>query len=133
MAGLRDGGLRCAFPWLAVRWSRGNVWKRPAEPDGSNLCANIKQKAYSGGGAGAASCSPTWGRARRRQFRTSTALFAPASHTFAFQGHDRLQLAAIAGGRHRSRAHLVPAPLSFHDEDPKQGYGKMFPRPVTRH
>ena len=27
------------------------------------------------------------------------------------QGHDRLQLAAVAGGRHRSGAHLVPASL----------------------
>ena len=42
---LENGGLRCAFHgWLFD--IKGQCLETPAEPDGSNLCANIKQKAY---------------------------------------------------------------------------------------
>src|ERR1700716_571244 len=42
---LENGGLRCAFHgWLFD--VSGQCLETPAEPDGSNLCANIKQKAY---------------------------------------------------------------------------------------
>ena len=42
---LEDGGLRCAFHgWLFD--VTGRCLQAPAEPDGSNLCANIRQKAY---------------------------------------------------------------------------------------
>src|SRR5262245_8572148 len=42
---LEDGGLRCAFHgWLFD--VTGQCLQTPAEPDGSKLCANIRQKAY---------------------------------------------------------------------------------------
>jgi phthalate 4,5-dioxygenase len=42
---LEDGGLRCAFHgWLFD--VNGKCLQTPAEPDNSNLCANIKQKSY---------------------------------------------------------------------------------------
>ena len=44
------------------------------------------------------------------------------------QGADRLQLAAIAGGRHRSGAHLVPAPLL-----PRRGSEGRLRQAVPRH
>ena len=44
------------------------------------------------------------------------------------QGHDRLQLAAIARGRHRSGAHLVPASLL-----PRRGSEAGLRQAVPRH
>src|SRR5262249_46860941 len=42
---LESGGLRCAFHgWLFD--ASGQCLETPAEPDGSNLCTNIRQKAY---------------------------------------------------------------------------------------
>src|SRR5947209_6589513 len=42
---LEDGGLRCAFHgWLFD--VQGQCLQTPAEPDGSRLAANIRQKAY---------------------------------------------------------------------------------------
>ena len=42
---LEQEGLRCAFHgWLFD--ITGKCLETPAEPDGSNLCANIRQKAY---------------------------------------------------------------------------------------
>src|SRR6516165_8350715 len=68
---LEDGGLRCAFHgWLFD--IEGKCLQTPAEPDDSNLCRNIRQKAYpvierSG------ICSRIWAAARPRIFRVSTA------------------------------------------------------------
>ncbi len=106
---LENGGLRCAFHgWLFD--VNGKCLETPAEPDDSNLCANIRQKAYpvvekSGIlfaylGRGRAA-----GAARFRLLRR-----ALDAH-LRLQGHDRLQLAAIARGRHRPGAHLIPASL----------------------
>ncbi len=71
---LENGGLRCAFHgWLFD--IKGQCLETPAEPDGSNLCANIKQSRRPiRWSRRAASCSPIWGRAPRRNFRTSIAL-----------------------------------------------------------
>src|SRR6201998_1528602 len=44
---LEGGGLRCAFHgWLFD--VTGQCLETPAEPEGSRLCANIRQKAYPG-------------------------------------------------------------------------------------
>ena len=106
---LEDGGLRCAFHgWLFD--VNGKCLQTPAEPDDSNLCANIRQKSYpvvekSGilfayHGAGRA--------AGISEFRL---LHRAVEPYLRIQGHDRLQLAAVARSRHRSGAHLVPAPV----------------------
>ena len=106
---LENGGLRCAFHgWLFD--INGKCLETPAEPDDSNLCANIRQKSYpvveKNGilfaylGPGEPPALPAFRllhRARQPHVRV--------------QRHDRLQLAAVARGRHRSGPHVVPASL----------------------
>ncbi|MDO8875940.1 MAG: aromatic ring-hydroxylating dioxygenase subunit alpha [Pseudolabrys sp.] len=125
---LEDGGLRCAFHgWLFD--VNGKCLQTPAEPDGSNLCANIKQKsypvveksgilfAYLGSGVPPA-------------FPHFDCFVAPSSHTFAFKGMiDCNWLQSLEVGIdpvHTSFLHRF-----FQDEDPAQAYGKMF-RDTTR-
>ena len=106
---LEDGGLRCLFHgWLFD--VDGKCLETPAEPEGSVLCQRVRQRsypvmvkngiifAYLGEGRGA----------RLSRFR----LLPGARHArLRLQGPDRVQLAAGARGRHRSRARLLPAPL----------------------
>ena len=120
---LEDGGLRCAFHgWLFD--VEGRCLQTPAEPQGSNLCRNIRQKAYpvverSGilfayMGAGA-----------QPEFPDFDCFVAPNSHTFAFKGMiDCNWLQSLEVGidpAHTSFLHRF-----FHDEHPKEGYGKLF-------
>jgi phthalate 4,5-dioxygenase oxygenase subunit len=120
---LEDGGLRCAFHgWLFD--VAGHCLETPAEPEGSVLCRNIRQTAYpvvekSGIlfaylGAGKPPAFP--------QFDCFT---APGSHTFAFKGLiDCNWLQSLEVGidpAHTSFLHRF-----FQDEEPAQGYGKLF-------
>jgi phthalate 4,5-dioxygenase len=81
---LEDGGLRCAFHgWLFD--TEGKCLETPAEPDGSNLCRNIRQKAY-----------PVverngilfayMGEGPPPEFPHFDCFVAPDTHTFAFKG-----------------------------------------------
>ncbi|MBX6326966.1 MAG: aromatic ring-hydroxylating dioxygenase subunit alpha [Pseudolabrys sp.] len=120
---LEDGGLRCAFHgWLFD--VAGRCLETPAEPEDSNLRANVRQKsypvveksgilfAYMGPGAPPA-------------FPHFDCFIAPASHTFAFKGMiDCNWLQSLEVGIdpvHTSFLHRF-----FHDEDPSRGYGKLF-------
>jgi len=120
---LENGGLRCAFHgWLFD--INGKCLETPAEPDDSNLCANIRQKSYpvvekSGIlfaylGPGEPPALPHF-----------DCFIAPDSHTFAFKGMiDCNWLQSLEVGidpAHTSFLHRF-----FNDEDPKQGYGKVF-------
>jgi phenylpropionate dioxygenase-like ring-hydroxylating dioxygenase large terminal subunit len=120
---LEDGGLRCAFHgWLFD--VSGRCLQTPAEPDDSNLCAQLRHKAYpvierSGilfayMGAGEPPALPRF-----------DCFVAPATHTFAFKGMiDCNWLQSLEVGIdpvHTSFLHRF-----FHDEDPKEGYGKLF-------
>ncbi len=112
-----------SVPRLAVR-RLGPCLETPAEPPESNLCANIKQKAYpvierSGIlfaylGPGEPPALPHF-----------DCFVAPASHTFAFKGLiDCNWLQSLEVGIdpvHTSFLHRF-----FEDEDPSQGYGKVF-------
>ena len=106
---LEDGGLRCAFHgWLFD--ITGQCLETPAEPEGSRMCANIRQKAYpvvekSG------ILFAYMGRRRAAGAAAFRLLRRARDPHLRVQGHDRLQLAAVARSRHRSGAHLVPAPL----------------------
>ena len=106
---LEDGGLRCAFHgWLFD--VHGTCLETPAEPDDSNLCANIRQKAYpvvEKSGILFAYLGP----GEPPEFPHFDCFVAPDNAHVRLQGHDRLQLAAVARSRHRSGAHLVPASL----------------------
>jgi phthalate 4,5-dioxygenase oxygenase subunit len=120
---LENGGLRCAFHgWLFD--VTGQCLETPAEPDGSNLCANIRQKAYpvvEKSGILFAYLGP----GEPPAFPHFDCFVAPESHTFAFKGMiDCNWLQSLEVGidpAHTSFLHRF-----FQDEDPKQGYGKMF-------
>jgi phthalate 4,5-dioxygenase len=120
---LEREGLRCSFHgWLFD--VAGQCLDTPAEPEGSRLCANIRHKAYPvveksgilfaymGGGEPPA-------------FPHFDCFTAPATHTFAFKGMiDCNWLQSLEVGidpAHTSFLHRF-----FHDEDPEQGYGKLF-------
>jgi len=120
---LEDGGLRCAFHgWLFD--IDGKCLQTPAEPDGSNMCNNIRQKAYpvvERSGILFAYMGP----GEPPEFPHFDCFVAPPSHTFAFKGMiDCNWLQSLEVGidpAHTSFLHRF-----FHDEDPKEGYGKLF-------
>jgi phthalate 4,5-dioxygenase len=120
---LEDGGLRCAFHgWLFD--VKGQCLQTPAEPDDSNLCQNIHHKAYpvvERNGILFAYMGP----GEPPEFPHFDCFVAPDSHTFAFKGMiDCNWLQSLEVGidpAHTSFLHRF-----FHDEDPKQGYGKLF-------
>ncbi len=120
---LEDGGLRCAFHgWLFD--VDGKCLQTPAEPDDSNLCQNIRQKAYpvvERNGILFAYMGP----GAPPEFPHFDCFVAPNSHTFAFKGMIECNwLQSLEVGIdpvHTSFLHRF-----FHDADPNQGYGKVF-------
>jgi phenylpropionate dioxygenase-like ring-hydroxylating dioxygenase large terminal subunit len=120
---LENGGLRCAFHgWLFD--VNGSCLETPAEPADSNMCRNIRQKAYpvvERSGILFAYMGP----GEPPEFPKFDSFVAPASHTFAFKGLISCNwLQSLEVGIdpvHTSFLHRF-----FHDEDPKEGYGKLF-------
>jgi phthalate 4,5-dioxygenase len=120
---LEQGGLRCAFHgWLFD--VTGQCLETPAEPEGSRMCANIRHKAYpvvEKSGILFAYLGP----GEPPAFAQFDSFTAPASHTFAFKGMiDCNWLQSLEVGidpAHTSFLHRF-----FHDEEPDQGYGKLF-------
>jgi phthalate 4,5-dioxygenase oxygenase subunit len=120
---LEDGGLRCAFHgWLFD--VGGKCLQTPAEPDNSNLCANIKQKSY----PVVEKSGILWaylGGGELPAFPHFDCFVAPGTHTFAFKGMiDCNWLQSLEVGIdpvHTSFLHRF-----FEDEDPDKGYGRMF-------
>jgi phenylpropionate dioxygenase-like ring-hydroxylating dioxygenase large terminal subunit len=120
---LEDGGLRCAFHgWLFD--VEGQCLETPAEPEGSRMCANIRQKAYpviEKNGVLFAYMGP----GEPPAFPHFDCFAAPDTHTFAFKGMiDCNWLQSLEVGidpAHTSFLHRF-----FHDEDPREGYGKLF-------
>ena len=120
---LEQGGLRCAFHgWLFD--VTGQCLETPAEPEGSRMCANIRQKAYpvverSG------ILFAYMGEGEPPAFPHFDCFTAPDTHTFAFKGMiDCNWLQSLEVGidpAHTSFLHRF-----FHDEDPREGYGKLF-------
>jgi phthalate 4,5-dioxygenase oxygenase subunit len=120
---LEHGGLRCAFHgWLFD--VAGQCLETPAEPEGSRLCANIRQKAYpvvemSG------ILFAYMGSGDPPEFPHIDCFVAPDTHTFAFKGMiDCNWLQSLEVGidpAHTSFLHRF-----FQDEDSSKGYGKLF-------
>src|SRR5450432_1793034 len=118
---LEDGGLRCAFHgWLFD--VNGRCLETPAEPDDSNLCANVHAKSYpvvEKSGILFAYMGP----GEPPEFPHFDCFIAPSSHTFAFKGMiDCNWLQSLEVGIdpvHTSFLHRF-----FNDEDPSQSYGK---------
>jgi phthalate 4,5-dioxygenase len=125
---LEDGGLRCPFHgWLFD--VAGKCLETPAEPPESNLCANIRQKAYpvvEKSGILFAYLGP----GEPPAFPNFDCFVAPSTHTFAFKGLIECNwLQSLEVGVdpvHTSFLHRF-----FEDDDPSQSYGKVF-RDVTR-
>jgi phthalate 4,5-dioxygenase oxygenase subunit len=120
---LEDGGLRCPFHgWLFN--VGGQCLQTPAEPDNSKMAANIKQKSY----PVVEKSGILWaylGPGEPPAFPDFDCFIAPSTHTFAFKGMiDCNWLQSLEVGIdpvHTSFLHRF-----FEDEDPEQGYGKMF-------
>ena len=120
---LENGGLRCAFHgWLFD--VDGQCLETPAEPAGSSLCKNIKQRAYpviEKGGI-------LWaylGEGEPPAFPEIDCFAAPGEYTFAFKGLIACNwLQALEVGidpAHASFLHRF-----FEDEDTSVAYGKQF-------
>ena len=90
-------------PRLEIRVN-GQCLEAPGEPEGSNLCANIRQKSYpvvEKSGILFAYMGPGDPPA----FPKFDCFVAPDELHLRLQGPDRMQLAAIARSRHRPGAH----------------------------
>ncbi len=120
---LEDGGIRCPFHgWLFD--VDGKCLDTPAEPEGSRLCQNIRQRSYpvetrSG------IVFAYLGEGEPPAFPAFDCFIAPDSHVFAFKGLVECNwLQALEVG-------MDPAHASFlhryaEDDDPDAGYGKPF-------
>jgi phthalate 4,5-dioxygenase oxygenase subunit len=120
---LEQDGLRCSFHgWLFD--VTGQCLETPAEPQGSRLCANIRQKAYPVAEKSGVLFA-YMGGGEPPAFPHFDCFTAPATHTFAFKGMiDCNWLQSLEVGidpAHTSFLHRF-----FHDEEPDKGYGKLF-------
>jgi phthalate 4,5-dioxygenase oxygenase subunit len=120
---LEAGGLRCPFHgWLFD--VNGRCLETPAEPDGSPLCANIRQKAYPVVERSGILFAYLGGN-EPPEFPHFDCFVAPSTHTFAFKGLIECNwLQSLEVGidpAHTSFLHRF-----FQDEEPSQGYGKLF-------
>lgn len=120
---LEADGLRCAFHGWKFDVD-GKCLETPAEPDGSNLCANIRQTSYpvvEKSGILFAYLGP----GKPPALPEMDCFIAPDSHTFAFKGLIECNwLQSLEVGidpAHTSFLHRF-----FEDEDPSKGYGKVF-------
>jgi nitrite reductase/ring-hydroxylating ferredoxin subunit len=120
---LENGGLGCAFHgWLFD--VEGRCLETPAEPVGSSLCKNIRQRAYPVVAKGGI----LWaylGEGEPPAFPEIDCFAAPDAYTFAFKGLIGCNwLQALEVGidpAHASFLHRF-----FEDEDPAVAYGKQF-------
>jgi phenylpropionate dioxygenase-like ring-hydroxylating dioxygenase large terminal subunit len=120
---LEDGGLRCPFHgWLFD--VDGKCLDTPAEPEGSRLCENIRQKSYPVD-VRSGIVFAYLGEGAPPAFPAFDCFIAPDSHTFAFKGLvESNWLQALEVG-------MDPAHASFlhryeEDADPDAGYGRPF-------
>ena len=127
---LEDGGLRCLFHgWLFD--VDGKCLETPAEPEGSVLCQRVRQRAY-----------PVvvkngivfayLGEGEPPAFPDFDCFLAPGTPCLRLQGPDRLQLAAGARGRHRSRRTPPTCIASSRTRIRRRAYGTAVPRRLGR-
>ena len=120
---LEEGNLRCVFHgWLFD--ITGRCLQTPAEPEGSRMCENIRQRSYpvierSG------IVFAWFGDGEPSAFPHFDCFTAPDAYTFAFKGYwDCNWLQALEVGidpAHASYLHRY-----FEDEDTATSYGKQF-------
>ena len=120
---LEQGGLRCAFHgWLFS--ADGTCLETPAEPVGSKLCQNIRQRAYPVSERNGILFA--WlGEGEAPAFPELDCFQAPDAYTFAFKGRIECNwLQALEVGidpAHASFLHRF-----FEDEEVAESYGKQF-------
>ncbi len=120
---LEQGGLRCSFHgWLFD--AEGNCLETPAEPAGSKLCQNIRQKSYPVVEKNGILFA--WlGEGEPSVFPELDCFQAPDAYTFAFKGLIECNwLQALEVGidpAHASFLHRF-----FEDEEITEAYGKQF-------
>jgi nitrite reductase/ring-hydroxylating ferredoxin subunit len=120
---LENGGLRCSFHgWLFD--TSGQCLETPAEPTDSNLCRNIKQRAY----PVVEKSGILWaylGDGTPPVFPELDCFVAPSTHVFAFKGHWGCNwLQALEVGIDPSHASYLHR--FFEDEDTSNAYGRQF-------
>jgi phenylpropionate dioxygenase-like ring-hydroxylating dioxygenase large terminal subunit len=120
---LENGGLRCAFHgWLYD--NSGQCLETPAEPKDSNLCKNVRQRAY----PVVERSGILWaylGQGEPPAFPELDCFIAPNSHVFAFKGHWACNwLQALEVGIDPSHASYLHR--FFEDEDTSAAYGRQF-------
>ncbi|WP_315728859.1 MULTISPECIES: aromatic ring-hydroxylating dioxygenase subunit alpha [unclassified Bradyrhizobium] len=120
---LEGGGLRCSFHgWLFD--VSGQCLETPAEPAGSNLCANIRQRSY----PVVEKSGILWaylGEGTPPAFPELDCFTAPNTHVFAFKGHWACNwLQALEVGIDPSHASYLHR--FFEDEDTSTAYGRQF-------
>jgi phenylpropionate dioxygenase-like ring-hydroxylating dioxygenase large terminal subunit len=120
---LEDGGLRCSFHgWLYD--VAGRCLETPAEPEGSRLCDQIRQRAYPVAEKSGILFAYL-GEGEAPAFPHFDCFVAPDEYTFAFKGYwDCNWLQALEVGidpAHASWLHKY-----FEDEDPAANYGRQF-------
>jgi phenylpropionate dioxygenase-like ring-hydroxylating dioxygenase large terminal subunit len=120
---LQNGGLRCAFHGWLFNFN-GECLETPAEPSNSNLCRNIRQRAY----PVIEKSGVLWaypGEGDPPAFPELDCFIAPEAYTFAFKGLIECNwLQALEVGidpAHASFLHRF-----FEDEDTSTAYGKQF-------
>ena len=125
------GGRRPALrlPRLAVRRQR----QMPADAGRAGRQQPLRQHQAEGLSGGGEERHPVrlYGAGRAAGVSALRLLRRAGDPHLRLQGHDRLQLAAVARGRHRSGAHLVPASL-LRGRGPEQGLRQDVPRQVDR-
>jgi phenylpropionate dioxygenase-like ring-hydroxylating dioxygenase large terminal subunit len=126
---LENGGLRCAFHgWLFD--INGKCLETPAEPDDSNLCANIRQKSYpvvEKNGILFAHLGP----GEPPALPHFDCFIAPDSHTFAFKGMiDCNWLQSLEVGIDPVHTSFLHRFLSGRGSEP--GLRKIIPRHLAR-
>ncbi|GAA4499420.1 aromatic ring-hydroxylating dioxygenase subunit alpha [Gluconacetobacter tumulicola] len=120
---LEDGGLRCPFHgWLFDR--NGHCLQTPAEPKGSRLCKNIRQKSYpvverSG------IIFAYLGEGEPPEFPALDCFLAPEPYVFAFKGLIECNwLQALEVGMDPAHASFLHR--FFEDEKQDAAYGRQF-------
>ncbi len=120
---LEHGGLRCPFHgWLFD--ADGHCLETPAEPVESNLCKNIRQRAYKTV-VRSGIVFAYIGKGEPPAFPELDCFVAPETHTFAFKGLWECNwLQSLEVGMDPAHASFLHR--FFEDEDPAESYGKQF-------
>lgn len=120
---IEPDGLRCPFHGWKFDVD-GKCLETPAEPVGSNLCKNVRQRAYPLSIRSGVVFAYI-GKGEPPAFPELDCFVAPDSHTFAFKGLWECNwLQSLEVGMDPAHASFLHR--FFEDEDPGESFGKQF-------